>query len=180
LLSDDRVLVVVVLEGNVAREFVIDAGFKPERITLERAEQAVRNLKATVREMPAKLLMLEQQSSPGVSGILNALRSRWGETVQGVNYSSGASQMLLEPESRDADFLRDVLEILERPNLSNSNLPPDRVNLPVDDPNGISAVQVGFRSSVGLGSVAIVGPTRMRYPQAISVAKAVSDALGLA
>jgi heat-inducible transcriptional repressor len=180
LLSDDRVLVVVVLEGNVAREFVIDAGFKPERITLEQAEQAVRNLKAHVREMPAKLLMLEQKTSPGISGVLKALRERWGETVQGVNYSSGASQMLSEPESRDAGFLRSVLEMLEHPNSNNANLPPGSVNLSVDDPNGISAVQVGFRSSVGLGSVAIVGPTRMRYPNAISVAKAVSDALGSA
>jgi heat-inducible transcriptional repressor len=180
LLSDDRVLVVVVLEGSVAREFVIDAGFKPERITLERAEEAVRNLKTTVREMPAKLLNLEQQSSPGIGSVLRALRERWGETVQGVNYSSGASQMLMEPESRDADFLRGVLEMLEHPNSSNHNLPPGSVNLSVDDPNGISAVQVGFRSSVGLGSVAIVGPTRMRYPQAISVAKAVSDSLNLA
>jgi heat-inducible transcriptional repressor len=180
LLSDGRVLVVVVLEGNVAREFVIDAGFKAEAITLERAEQAVRELKAHVREMPNKLLMLEQQTSPGISRLLKALRERWGETVQGVNYSSGASQMLSEPESRDADFLRGVLEMLERPNSSHASLPPGSVNLAVDDPNGISAVQVGFRSSVGVGNVAIVGPTRMRYPQAISVAKAVSDALSIA
>jgi heat-inducible transcriptional repressor len=140
LLNDARILAVVVLEGNVAREFVIDAGFKPERITLERA----------------------------------------GETVQGVNYSSGASQMLSEPESRDADFLRSVLEMLERPQSNNTNLPPGSVNLAVDDPNGISAIQVGFRSSVGFGKLAIVGPTRMRYPQAISVAKAVSDSLSVA
>ncbi len=178
LLTDGRVLVVVVLEGNVAREFVIDAGFKPERITLERTEEAVRALRASVREMPAKLSVLEQQTSPGMSGVLKALRERWGETVQGVNYSSGASQMLGEPESRDANFLRSVLEMLEHPT-SSDNLPPGSVNLAVDDPNGVSAVQVGFRSSVGVGNVAIVGPTRMRYPQAISVAKAVSDALNV-
>jgi transcriptional regulator of heat shock response len=52
--------------------------------------------------------------------------------------------------------------------------------LVVDDPNGVSKITVGFRSRALKGSVVIVGPTRMRYPQAISVAKAVSDALGAA
>jgi transcriptional regulator of heat shock response len=38
-------------------------------------------------------------------------------------------------------------------------------------------VTASFRAAVGRGSVVIVGPTRMRYPQVISVAKAMSDAL---
>jgi heat-inducible transcriptional repressor len=174
-LNDGRVLCVVILQGGIAREFTVDIGFKPERETLERLEADLR-LNISAEEMPARLMTLEAaQASPTAARVLRALRERWGAVAPGLSFSSGATPVLSEPESHDVDFLRCVLELLEHPaspiGLSNG------MNLSVDEPNGVSSITMAFRSSLGRASLSILGPTRMRYPQAISVAKAVSDAL---
>jgi heat-inducible transcriptional repressor len=179
-LPDGRVLAVLILEGGIAREIRFDPGFRVERATLERVEEALRGAQLPVQDVPNKLKSLEISGSPGVAGIARALRERWGEASPKVMFSSGASPVLMEPESQDVDFLRRVLELLEHPASPSSDMPLGQVGLAVDDPHGVSAVTVGFKSLVGRGNVVIIGPTRMRYPQVISVAKAVSDALGAA
>jgi heat-inducible transcriptional repressor len=173
-LSDGCVLCIVILEGGVAREFKLNIGFTPERETLERLEDALR-LNISANAMPTKLMALELQSSPSGARVLRGLLERWGEVAPALNYSSGATPVLSEPESHDVDFLRRVLELLEHP-VSPSEL-SNGMNLSVDEPNGVSRVTVAFRSRLGRASLSILGPTRMRYAQAISVAKAVSDAL---
>jgi heat-inducible transcriptional repressor len=175
LITEARVLVVVILEGGVARELILEPGFRLERDVLERLEQAFRQTALGAHEVPAKLLALERQASPAVSSLARSLRERWGEVAPHTSFSSGATPVLDEPESGDAGFLRSVLELLERPN-NPSGLTPG-LSLHVDDPDGISSITVAFKSNAGHASVSILGPTRMRYPQAISVAKAVADAL---
>lgn len=177
LLAENRVMAVVLISGGVHREIVVDAGFRVEQATLSRVEEALRGLDLPVREVSGKLRSLEEQGSPGVSRLARALRERLFEAVPELAYAEGAASVLGEPESQSVDFLRRVLELLERPSLAPAPASPGQVSLSVDDPSGVSAVAAGFSSSVGRGQVVIVGPTRMRYPQAISVAKAVSDAL---
>lgn len=176
-LDDGRLLAVVILGGGVTREFVADAGFRPERATLDRVEGALRGAKVPVHEVPPRLRELETSGSPGVQRVARALREHWGEVAPTVVFAEGASRVLGEPESQDVTFLRRVLELLERPGAPET-LAPGQVSLIVDEPRGVSAVAAGFRTPGGRGQVVIVGPTRMRYPQAIAVAKTLSDALG--
>ena len=176
-LEGGRILAVVLLEGGMAREIVLDVGFRPERDVLERLETALREPPLESQAIPAKLQRLEQQASPAVASLAQSLRQRWGEmTAPSVSYSSGASPVLAEPESHDVGFLRGVLDLLERPN-SPEHLSPG-LFVRVDDPDGISSITVAFKSSLGRASVSILGPTRMRYPKAISVAQAVANVLG--
>jgi heat-inducible transcriptional repressor len=174
-LSDGRVLCVAVLEGGVTRQFTVDAGFKPDHDTLETLEAELKR-GLNVEQMPEFLAKLERESaSPARQRIVRALREGWGSVAPGTNFSSGAGPVLREPESQDVEFLRRVLELLERP--ASPSILSSGVNLSVDEPSGVSSVTIAFRSSLGRASLSILGPTRMRYPQAISVAKAVSDAL---
>jgi heat-inducible transcriptional repressor len=175
LIAESRVLVVVILEGGLTRELILEPGFRPERDVLERLERALQQTALGAHEVPAKLLALEHQSSPAVSSLARSLRERWGEIAPHISFSSGATPVLDQPESGDAGFLRSVLELLERPG-SPSGLTPG-LALHVDDPDGVSSITVAFKSNAGRAAVRILGPTRMRYPQAISVAKAVADAL---
>jgi transcriptional regulator of heat shock response len=71
------------------------------------------------------------------------------------------------------EFLRGVLELLERP----SNPVSSGLLVSVDEPSGISSITVSFKSNLGRAAVSVVGPTRMRYPHAISVAQAVANVL---
>jgi heat-inducible transcriptional repressor len=174
-LNDGRILCVAVLEGGMARQFSVDVGFKPDHDTLAALEAELRR-SVSVEQMPEVLATLEQQSaSPTRQRILRGIREHWGAVAPGSSFSSGATPVLREPESQDVDFLRRVLELLERP-VSPGAL-SSGMNLSVDEPSGVSSVTIAFRSSLGRASLSILGPTRMRYPQAISVAKAVSDAL---
>ncbi len=176
VLEGGRVLAVVLLEGGMARELILDVGFRPEREALERLENALRETTLQTHEIPARLQQLEQQASPAVASLAQSLRHRWGEiAAPSISYSSGASPVLTEPESNDAVFLRGVLDLLERPN-NPANLSPG-IMLSVDDPDGISSITVAFKSNLGRASVSILGPTRMRYAQAISVAQAVANTL---
>ena len=176
-LEGGRILVVLLLEGGMGRELVLDVGFCPEREALDKLEATLRQEPREAHEIPAKLERLVQTASPAVASLAKSLRQRWGEiATTSLSYSSGASPVLTEPESNDIGWLRGVLDLLERPN-SPANLSPGLL-VSVDDPDGISSITVAFKSNLGRASVSILGPTRMRYPQAISVAQAVANALG--
>ncbi len=173
LLEGGRVLVVLLLEGNVTREFIVDVGFRVERATLERVEEMLRGEELSVRGVVTRLEQLELQGSPGVSRVARALRERWGDAAPDIVFSEGTMHILAEPESSDVGFVRKVLELLERP----EGAKPGELALRVDEPSGVSAVAAGFRAHSVHGSVVIVGPTRMRYVQVMSVARTVSDML---
>jgi heat-inducible transcriptional repressor len=179
-IGEERVLVVVLFENGVAEEFVIALDFRVERTLFERAGEVLRDLHLALFEVPARLRQLEASSSPSLAALLALVRQSWGEASPPSVFAAGASQVLSEPESQNTDFLRRVLAWLERPLLPMQSILPGQMQLAFGDPQGLAAVAAGFRSSFGQGHLAIVGPLRMRYPQAIQVAKAVSDALGLA
>ncbi len=184
VLTDGRVLAVVVLFGGITRELVFHAGFKPERNTLDAIETALREPSISLKDVPAKLLHLEKTSSPAISSLARALREHWGEARPTIVMSEGASTVLSEPESNNPIFLRRLLGMLEQPNLmgelnhqGRKAVAPGQFVLEVDEPHGISGIHAGFQTNIGRGTVTILGPTRMRYPQAIAVAKAVSEAV---
>ena len=174
-LNDGRVLCVAVMASGVTRQFTVDIGLKPTRETLENLETDLR-CEISVSKMPERLHTLETSAtSPTRQRLLRALRESWGAVAPNLSFSSGATPVLGEPESHDVDFLRSVLELLEHP--ASPAALPGGMNLAVDEPNGVSSVTMAFKSSLGIASLSILGPTRMRYPHAISVAKAVADAL---
>jgi heat-inducible transcriptional repressor len=173
-LEQGRILAVLLLEGGLLRELILDVGFRPEAEALERVASALCAEPRDLAQVPHKLERLLQDASPTVAALAKSLRQRWGElSAPSVVYSSGASPVLGEPESGNVEFLRGVLELLERPN----NPVSSGLLVSVDEPSGISSITVSFKSNLGRAAVSVVGPTRMRYPHAISVAQAVANVL---
>ncbi|MFN3265249.1 MAG: HTH domain-containing protein [Deinococcales bacterium] len=175
-LEQGRILAILLLEGGLLREIILDVGFRPETEALERISNTLCSEPRSIDQVPDKLERLGQNPSPTVAALAKKLRQRWGElSTPNAIYSSGASPVLHEPESSNVDFLRGLLELLERPN--NPSFASPGLVVRVDEPSGISSITVTFKSNLGRAAVSVVGPTRMRYPQAISVAQAVANIL---
>lgn len=175
-LEQGRILAVVLLEGGLFRELILDVGFRPESETLERIASTLCLEPRGIDQVPQKLERMLQDASPTVAALAKTLRQRWGElSAPNAIFSSGASPVLHEPESGNVEFLRGLLELLERP--SNPGLASPGLMVRVDEPSGISSITVSFKSHLGRAAVSVVGPTRMRYPKAISVAQAVANVL---
>jgi heat-inducible transcriptional repressor len=175
-LEQGRILAVLLLEGGLLRELILDVGFRPEPEALERLANALCLEPKGLDQMPHKLDKLAQDASPTVAALAKNLRQRWGElSAPSAVYSSGAGPVLGEPESGNVEFLRGLLELLERP--SNPSAVSPGLLVCVDEPSGISSITVAFKSNLGRAAVSVLGPTRMRYPQAISVAQAVANVL---
>jgi heat-inducible transcriptional repressor len=176
-LEQGRILAVLLLEGGLLRELILDVGFRPEPEALERLKSALCAEPRALEQIPQKLERLAQDPSPTIATLAKSLRQRWGElSAPSAVYSSGASPVLHEPESGNVDFLRGLLDLLERP--SSPNVASPGLLVRVDEPSGISSITVSFKSNLGRAAVSIVGPTRMRYPHAISVAQGVANVLG--
>jgi heat-inducible transcriptional repressor len=95
---------------------------------------------------------------------------------QGVEeeYREGVGLLLSEPEAQNPLFLRQAIAIFETP--SDPTLtPPGGINVRVGEDEGLSLVQAGIGVSDQVGELSLLGPVRMRYEKALSVAFAMSQ-----
>jgi heat-inducible transcriptional repressor len=161
-LTPGKVLAVAVLEGGRVREARIDLSFTPTEAQLAEAEQrlfkAIQPVKAST---PAMMELYESIGRAFVQGSLE-------------EYREGVGLLLGEPEAQNPLFLRQAIAVFESP--SDATLtPPGGVNLRVGEDEGLSLVQAGIRINDQVGELSLLGPVRMRYEKALSVAYAMGQ-----
>ena len=159
-LGGNRVLAVAVLEGGRIREGTLTLSFEPSEELLNQAEEVLK----TPRR-PEELPELEG-FSPQLDALFKALAGALG-TGRPERFLGGMGAVLEEPESRDPGFLERLFRLVEGP-LPEPLAPPGGVNLRVE--RGSALVQAGFSRSGWRGEVVLLGPERMRYRDALSVA----------
>ncbi|MCH1927276.1 hypothetical protein L6232_20940, partial [Shewanella sp. C31] len=86
-----------------------------------------------------------------------------------LTYREGLSEALKEPEAQDPGFLERLVRLYEAGS-EELLTPPGRVDVRVGEVEGLAQVQAGFAKGEWLGEITLLGPMRMRYPQALSVA----------
>ncbi len=159
-LGERRVLVVAVLEGGRVREGTLELPFDPSEAVLAQAEEILRGPRA-----PETLSEL-RGSSPQLDALLQGLAGVLG-TTRSERFFEGVGEVFSEPEAEDPAFLRRVIEFWD--NLPPGPMtPPGGVNLRVDE--GTALVQSGFSRPGWRGEVVLIGPERMRFKEALSVA----------
>ncbi len=167
-LSGRRVLAVAVLEGGRLREGTILLPFEPSEALLDQAEEILRRPR-----LPEELAEL-QGSSPQMDLLFRALAGALG-TARGERFFEGIGELFSEPEARDPDFLRRLLALAEEPS-SGPLVPPGGLNLQLE--KGTAVIQAGFLRAAWRGEVTLLGPGRMRYRDALSVAYTLGSVLG--
>lgn len=174
LLSTRRLLAVVVLENGLIRQIGVDLDPAPSDSTIDDAERNLRQLTLPVGDVPAALRTLADSTDEELSRTLLAVAEAWGGLQQPRRFAGGLGRLLSEPEAGDADFVKLVVERFESEH--------DQA-LEWHGPFGIALsehlahVATTFAFAGGAGCLTLVGPTRMRYRDALAVARDVSEAL---
>jgi heat-inducible transcriptional repressor len=170
LLSSTRLLAVVVLENGLIRQVTVDLEPAPSDNTLRDAESNLRQLTLPVSEVPKALLEITKRVSEELARTLRAIAESWPSVNPPRLFSQGVKQVLVEPESTNPTFVRKLLEQLEQPS------PTDKELIIVLDE---SLAQIAARLPFGksTGSLMLLGPTRMRYKDALMIASGVTQML---
>ncbi|MDX2008094.1 MAG: HrcA family transcriptional regulator [Meiothermus sp.] len=162
-LSPGMVLAVAVLEGGRVREARLELSYTPSEAQLAEAEQG---LHGPLDKAPR-----------GASLALTELYSKVAQAfAQGSQeeYREGVGLLLSEPEAQNPTFLRQAIALFESPT-DQTLTPPGGLNLRVGEDEGLSLVQAGLTAGDQVGELSLLGPLRMRYPQALSVAYALGQ-----
>jgi heat-inducible transcriptional repressor len=170
LLSSTRLLAVVVLENGLIRQLTVDLEPAPSDMTLRDAESNLRQLTLPVSEIPKALLEIAKRVSEDLARTLRAIADSWPSVNPPRIFSQGVKQVLIEPESTNPTFVRKLLEQLEQPSTSDKEL-----LIVLDDSLAQIAARLPFGKS--MGSLMVLGPTRMRYKDALMIASGVTQML---
>jgi len=174
LLSSRRLLAVVVLENGLVRQIGIDLDPAPSESVIDDAERNLRQLTLPVSEVPGALRAIADRTEPELSRTLRAVAEAWGGLQQPRQFRDGLSRLLAEPEGQDPRFVRLVVEQVEADTASAASW-HDGLGIELDD--SLARVTAAFSFGSGQGTLTLLGPARMRYPTAFTLAQELGDAL---
>ncbi len=174
LLSSRRLLAVVVLENGLIRQIGVDLDPAPSDATIDDAERNLRQLTLPVGEVPAALRSLAASTDEELSRTLAAVADAWGGLQQPRRFTGGLGRLLSEPEAGDAGFVKLVVERFESDRHDDLEW-HGAFGIALTD--HLAQVGTAFSFAGGTASLTLVGPTRMRYRDALAIARDVSEAL---
>lgn len=180
MLSSRRLLAVVVLENGVVRQLGVDLEPVPGDAVIDDAERNLRQLTLPVGEVPRALAAIAARAEYELARTLNAVAAAWNSLQPPRAYSDGLSRLLNEPEGADPTFVRLVVAQVEGaghgPTLTADDPELDS-GLMLDLDDTVARVVTTFPFGHALGTFTLVGPARMRYPAALTVAHEFRNAL---
>ncbi len=172
LVTSRTLLAVVVLENGLVRELRVPLDPAPGDEVLDVAERNLRQLTLPLREVPHALRRLARDTDPELARTLKAIASAWPDVTSRRSVHAGLRRLFDEPEARDPDFVRLVVELVEEPSADVAE--PDAVGFALDE--AVARVRSGVALGSGVGSLTLIGPARMRYGAAVRVASGVAAA----
>lgn len=158
--SADKILAVAVLEGGRVREARLELSFNPTDEQLGEAEHKLHG--------PVEPSRLPSTSTPAMRELFEAISRAFSQGGL-EEYREGVGLLLSEPEAQNPAFLRQAITLFESTQ-DETLTPPGGMNVRVGEGEGFSLVQAGLSLSDQVGELSLLGPVRMRYAQALSVA----------
>ncbi|MER3484097.1 MAG: HrcA family transcriptional regulator [Meiothermus sp.] len=164
-LAPGKVLAVAVLSGGRVREVRLELSFSPTAAQLAEAEARLHG--------PLEALDPKKAPSLALHELFEAIQRAFSQGSL-EEYREGVGLLLSEPEAQNPSFLRQAIAVFENP-ADETLTPPGGMNLRVGEGEGLSLVQAGVGVSDQVGELSLLGPVRMRYGQALSVAYALGQ-----
>lgn len=178
-LSSSRLLAMVVLETGLIRQVMLELDPTPSDAALREAESSLRQLALSVRDMPIALEDIAKRAEADVARTFRALARSWQAVHPPRIFTEGLKNLLTEPESSDPNFVRSAFERLEQPardtrqhTISHADL---EQALAIVLEEAFALVSARLAVGTGQGELLLLGPTRMRYPDALMVAQGMSE-----
>ncbi len=195
LLTDARVLAVVVLETGLVRQVTLKIEPTPDNEALQSAERRLSSLKQPLAELPEVLEHHASNTEGDEAATFDALAQAWPRLNPPKLFSQGLSNLLAEPEGSDPDFMRRVVGHMEQPALStfdgmeafesaadfvtvqdaqeDNYFESDSVSIKHEDKLAFVSTALALRSSQA--NLVFLGPMRMRYPDVLMLAQGIGD-----
>lgn len=170
-LSSSRLLAVIVLENGLIRQLIVELEPTPDEEVLREAESRLRQLTLPLARLPQGLADIAKRADAALHQTLVALAGALERANPPRLFSQGLRQVLSEPESSDPAFVRQLVGYLENPDLPR----PDTLTVLFKEPLANVATRIPF--GMADASLIIVGPARMRYREALTVAYGISQQL---
>lgn len=191
-LNEAQAVAIVVTHTGRVENKLIDL---PEGIGASEIEQLVNLLNHRLADVP--LWQLRQRLYQEISGEMKRHTEQYEEMLQVLDQSliqeeaervclRGATKILNQPEFRDVDKVKDILELLEQ----NDQLlhllggPANGLTVRIGQENQLDAIKqcsiITTSYSLGgkpVGMVGILGPTRMEYGRVITVLNHLTEGL---
>jgi len=191
-LNDRQAVAIIVTNTGLVENKIVTI---PEGIPLSEIEKVVNILNHKLKDVP--FLQLRSKLYNEIADELKKYVSGYQDLIQLVEntvvsdevdriYLSGTTNMLIQPEFKDVEKVKSILDMLEET--------PMLVKIFADAPAGIQ-VRIGAENRIEamtecslitatysidnqvLGTIGILGPTRMEYARAISILDHLSKSL---
>ncbi len=167
--TSTRLLAVIVLENGLIRQVAVEVDPAPTDEVLRDAEHNLRQLALPVGDLSEGLSDIARRAEASLADTLRALAAALSHIGPPRLFSQGLRHLLSEPESADPKFVRTVLERVENPETTAA----DDLVIVLDD--ALAGVTARLPFGGGFGSLTILGPTRMRYRDSLTVAHGVTQ-----
>lgn len=167
MISSRRLLAVIVFENGLVRQLGVDLDPTPSDDVIDDAERNLRQLTLPVGKVPGALRRLAEGTTSELARTLRAVADAWpGLQVPRV-FRDGLSRLLSEPEGQDPAFVRLVVEQVEDTTTMHAGV-TDKYSVALDA--SVARVSASFAFGSGTGLLTLIGPARMRYRDALSIA----------
>lgn len=173
VLSAHRLLAVLVLQDGLVRQQMVPLSPVPSDEVLKDAELRLRSLPVPLSRLPQAVSSLAAGTDGELSRTLSALAAALPALNPPRRFSHGLGNLFHEPEARDPEFLRLVLSHVEAPDGETQTA--GELGLVLSE--ATAQVSSTFRLGSLLAHLSIVGPARMRYPEALQVSQGIADAI---
>ena len=187
LVSSRRLLAVVVLENGLVRQIGVDVDPMPSENVIDDAERNLRQLGLSIGEVPRALRAVAATAGDDdLARTLEAISDAWSGLRAPKRFRDGLKLLLGEPEGDDPSFVKLVVEHVEGDAVPAGPSGGDGLvatsaagDLDLELDERLAMVSASFAFGGGRGALTLVGPARMRYPRALSVASEFGRALSL-
>jgi len=174
--------IVEIGEDITPEELQVLANIFNEKISGTKVKDLKRELlKEIYGELYRKRQMLD-----GILGILNKVAEEGDEDPSGKVYLGGTLNMLNQPEFRDLDKVKDLFKVFEENSRLKGLLKRNRqgINITIGSENAdnvlkdCSIISATYHiNGKQVGSVGVLGPTRMDYGKAITIVDYITKSL---
>lgn len=180
MLSSRRLLAVVVLENGLVRQMGVDLDPVPHEDVIDDAERNLRQLALPLGDVPRALGIIAARAEHELARTLQAVAEAWGRLQPARLFSDGLTRLLTEPEGSDPSFVKLVVQLVE--GMQDSTRTPQSAdtlgaNLELRLDDTLAQVVASFPFGHSTGTFTLVGPARMRYPAALTIAHEFAAAL---
>lgn len=190
-INEQQAVAIVVTHTGRVENKLIDL---PEGIGSGEIERLVNLLNSRLADVP--LWQLRQRLYQEISGEMRRHAEQYEEMLRVLDqsltqeedrvYLRGATKIMNQPEFRDVDKVKDILELLEQNDqlLHLFGMPADGLTVRIGQENQLDAIKqcsiITTSYSLGgkpVGMVGILGPTRMEYGRVITVLNYLAEGL---